>query len=85
MSHEILDWADTEIEINDLDEAVTYSNECTDTSMNQSHRTPLKARQKLEIYWERKRLEENLYDVLSDTRRTYTSLRNDTLGENTAI
>ena len=31
-----------------------------------SDKKPLKARQKLEVYWEQKRLVENLQDVLTD-------------------
>ncbi len=83
MSNEILEWAN--IEAVDLDEIVADTSECTDTSASESHLAPLKARQKLEMYWERKRLEENLYDVLSDTGQIGTNLRNDPVGANTAI
>ena len=83
MSNEILDWTNIETEIDDLNEVVTVPSECTDTSNSELHQAPLNARQKLEIYWERKRLEENLYDVLSNTRRMDTGLRNDSAGTST--
>lgn len=38
-----------------------------------------RARRKLEMYWERKRLADNLYDVLSDEQRTSSELSHDEL------
>lgn len=42
--------------------------------VNAPNPMPLMARQKLELYWERKRLERNLYDVFNDDNHIQTRL-----------
>ena len=60
MNYNTLEWFDELHDVDDQDEIET------DTSANESSREPLKARQRIEIYWERKLLERNLHDVLAD-------------------
>ena len=60
MNYDTSEWLDDLYDIEDQDEIET------DTNVSESSREPLKARQRIEIYWERKLLERNLYDVLAD-------------------
>ncbi len=57
---DVSEWAD---EIYDTDDLDTLE---VDTMMRMADGQPLKARQRLELYWEQKRLKDNLLDVLSD-------------------
>jgi hypothetical protein len=62
MNCELLDWTDWELDIDNSSDVIE------EVDPSSTHTAPLLARQKLEIYWERKRLEENLYDVLGNTK-----------------
>ena len=62
MNDDTFEWAIEADDFENLDDIDT------DVGASEAVRRPLKARQKLEIYWERKRLEENLYDVFADDR-----------------
>ncbi len=59
-SIDVSEWAN---EIYDTDDLETLE---VDTMIRVADGQPLKARQKLELYWEHKRLKDNLFDVLSD-------------------
>lgn len=59
-SIDIREWADEIYDTDDLDSLeVEMMTRVTDGQ-------PLEARQRLELYWEQKRLEDNLFDVLAD-------------------
>ena len=60
------DWIDEAYDTDYLDDIEI------DTNIVESDKKPLKARQKLEIYRERKRLEKNLYDVFTDIEHSDT-------------
>ena len=59
-SIDVSEWAN---EIYDTDDLEALE---VDTMIRVADGQPLKARQKLELYWEQKRLKDNLFDVLSD-------------------
>ena len=59
-SIDVYEWAD---EIYDIDDLGTLE---VDTMIRVADGQPLKARQRLELYWEQKRLKDNLLDALSD-------------------
>ncbi len=59
-SIDVSEWPD---EIYDTDDLDTLE---VDTTIRVADGQPLKARQRLELYWEQKRLKDNLLDVLSD-------------------
>ena len=60
INHNTLERLDALYDIEDQDDTETNIN------VNELSGGPLKARQRIEIYWERKLLERNLYDVLAD-------------------
>ena len=60
MNHNTLEWLDETYDMDDQDDIET------DTNVSEPSREPLKVRQRIEIYWERKLLEKNIYDVLAD-------------------
>ena len=59
-SIDVSEWVD---EIYDRDDLDTLE---VNTMIRVADGQPLKARQKVELYWEQKRLKDNLLDVLSD-------------------